>query len=266
MDPWLRIVERGETFEAARYALALHRWLAAPDFDQEGEVQLAEQALAAAVPGTTPLLAAAHGMHTWLAAAGTRPPIRAALIRFLGPAETAAGPGPADRRPGAARRYARGPRMLGDGFPDRAHRRGRGRAAVAAGPGAHLVRGKGAGGRTAAPLARGPAGLRHLPRRRPRHGGQQRGRAARRVLHRRHRRRGDAPLEAAAVWAGDPRAVAPARRATLPPRARTRPWPAASHPASGPGDGTTTAAATHPNRAACVRLQRHRALDGQGKR
>ena len=180
MDPWLRIVERGETFEAARYALALHRWLAAPDFDQEGEVQLAEQALAAAVPGTTPLLAAAHGMHTWLAAAGTRPPIRAALIRFLGPAETAAGPGPADRRPGAARRYARGPRMLGDGFPDRAHRRGRGRAAVAAGPGAHLVRGKGAGGRTAAPLARGPAGLRHLPRRRPRHGGQQRGRAARR--------------------------------------------------------------------------------------
>jgi hypothetical protein len=82
MDPGLRIVERGDIFAAARYALELHQWLAAPDFDQEGEVQLAEQALAAATPGTTPLLAAAQGMRAWLDAGGARPPIRAALIRF----------------------------------------------------------------------------------------------------------------------------------------------------------------------------------------
>jgi hypothetical protein len=82
MDPALRIVERGDIFAAARYALELHQWLTTPDFDQEGDVQQAEKALAAAVPGTTPLLAAAHGMHAWLDAGGTRPPIRAALIRF----------------------------------------------------------------------------------------------------------------------------------------------------------------------------------------
>jgi hypothetical protein len=82
MDPGLRIVERGEIFAAARYALELHQWLTAPDFDQEGDVQQAERVLAAAAPGTTPLLAAAHGMHAWLDAGGTRPPIRAALIRF----------------------------------------------------------------------------------------------------------------------------------------------------------------------------------------
>jgi len=32
--------------------------------------------------GATPLLAAAHGMHAWLDQGGTRPPIRAALVRF----------------------------------------------------------------------------------------------------------------------------------------------------------------------------------------
>ena len=80
MDLSLRIVDRGLILDAARHALALHQWLVAPDFDQEGEVQRAEQALAA--PGGTPLLAAAQGMHAWLQEGGARPPLRAALIRF----------------------------------------------------------------------------------------------------------------------------------------------------------------------------------------
>ena len=47
MDHALRIVDRGEIFEAARTALALHQWITEPDFDQEGEVQAAERHLAA---------------------------------------------------------------------------------------------------------------------------------------------------------------------------------------------------------------------------
>jgi hypothetical protein len=81
MDSALRIIDRGAIFEAARHALGLHQWLAFPDFDQEGEVQSAEKALAA-VPASTPLLAAATGMHTWLNQGGARPPMRAALIRY----------------------------------------------------------------------------------------------------------------------------------------------------------------------------------------
>ena len=49
-DHALRIVDRGEVFEAARTALALHRWITEPDFDQEGEVQAAERHIAAAGP------------------------------------------------------------------------------------------------------------------------------------------------------------------------------------------------------------------------
>ena len=81
MDSALRIIDRGAIFEAARHALGLHQWLAFPDFDQEGEVQSAEKALAA-ITAATPLLAAATGMHTWLDRGGTRPPMRAALIRY----------------------------------------------------------------------------------------------------------------------------------------------------------------------------------------
>ena len=80
MDHALRIVNRGEVFEAARTALALHQWLTEPDFDQEGEVQAAERHLAAAPPGG--LLGAAEGVWSWLEGGGTRAPIRAALIRF----------------------------------------------------------------------------------------------------------------------------------------------------------------------------------------
>lgn len=82
MDHALRIVDRGEIFEAARTALALHQWITEPNFDQEGEVQAAERHLCAALPGG--LLGAAEGVWSWLRGGGTRPPIRAALIRFWG--------------------------------------------------------------------------------------------------------------------------------------------------------------------------------------
>jgi hypothetical protein len=34
-----RTVDRAETLDAARHALALHQWMVAPDFDKEGEVR-----------------------------------------------------------------------------------------------------------------------------------------------------------------------------------------------------------------------------------
>ena len=83
MDGALRIVDRGKILDAARHALMLHQWIVAPDFDEEGEVQQAEKHLArVAAAGDTPLLAAARGVHAWLDSGGTRPPIRAALVRF----------------------------------------------------------------------------------------------------------------------------------------------------------------------------------------
>lgn len=81
MDHALRIIDRGTIFAAARHALHLHQWLVAPDFDQEGAIQRAETALAAADAGTTPLLAAASGVRAWLERGGERAPMRAALIR-----------------------------------------------------------------------------------------------------------------------------------------------------------------------------------------
>lgn len=82
MDHALRIIDRGEIFEAARTALALHQWITEPDFDQEGQVQAAQRHLAAALPGG--LLGAAEGVWSWLHSGRARPPIRAALIRFWG--------------------------------------------------------------------------------------------------------------------------------------------------------------------------------------
>jgi hypothetical protein len=81
MDGALRIIDRGAIFDAARHALTLHQWIVAPDFDQEGEVQVAEKALAHPSAAMAPLLSAAVSMHAWLRDGGTRPPIRAALIR-----------------------------------------------------------------------------------------------------------------------------------------------------------------------------------------
>ena len=46
MDHALRIIDRGMILEAARHALRLHAWLTSPDFDQEGDIQRAEAALA----------------------------------------------------------------------------------------------------------------------------------------------------------------------------------------------------------------------------
>jgi len=86
MDLKLSILERGEIFDAARHAFDLYQWLVAPDFDQEGEVHQAQQALAATPRGMTPLLAAAQATHAWLGGdgrpGGARAPMRAALIRF----------------------------------------------------------------------------------------------------------------------------------------------------------------------------------------
>jgi len=81
MDHALRIIDRGVIFQAARYALGLHQWLTAPDFDQEGEVQRAQAALATPEAEASPLLSAALGMHAWLDRGGERAPIRAALVR-----------------------------------------------------------------------------------------------------------------------------------------------------------------------------------------
>ncbi len=80
MENELRIIDRGQVFEAARTALGLHQWLTEPDFDQEGEVQAAEQHLLSVLPGG--LLAAAQGVWTWLERGGARAPLRAALIRY----------------------------------------------------------------------------------------------------------------------------------------------------------------------------------------
>ncbi len=75
------IIHPNGSATAARHALTLHQWIVAPDFDQEGEVQVAEKALAHPSAGAAPLLSAAVSMHAWLQGGGTRPPIRAALIR-----------------------------------------------------------------------------------------------------------------------------------------------------------------------------------------
>lgn len=84
-------VDRGSIIDAARHAFDQYQWLVFPDFDQEGAVRQAEAHLAGfAAPGETPLLAAAGGLHAWLGAGsggagdprGTRPPIRAALVRL----------------------------------------------------------------------------------------------------------------------------------------------------------------------------------------
>jgi hypothetical protein len=81
MDGAVRIIDRGAIFDAARHALTLHQWIVAPDFDQEGEVQVAEKSLVHPSAQSAPLLSAAVSMHAWLQDGGTRPPIRAALIR-----------------------------------------------------------------------------------------------------------------------------------------------------------------------------------------
>jgi hypothetical protein len=82
MDPYLRIIERGQILDAARAALALHQWFCDPDFDQEGEIQRAEAILTAHAGQLPPLLAAAAGFRDWIERGEARAPMRAALVRF----------------------------------------------------------------------------------------------------------------------------------------------------------------------------------------
>ena len=78
MDHALRIVDRGQIFEAARSALTLHQWIVEPDFDQEGEIQKAERHLANAAG----LVGVGEALWSWLDSGRTRPPVRGALVRF----------------------------------------------------------------------------------------------------------------------------------------------------------------------------------------
>ncbi len=78
MDHALRIVDRGQIFEAARSALTLHQWIVEPDFDQEGEIQEAEHHLANAAG----LVGLGEALWSWLESGRTRPPVRGALVRF----------------------------------------------------------------------------------------------------------------------------------------------------------------------------------------
>lgn len=82
MDPYLRIIDRADILDKAKFALALHQWIVEPDFDQEGEVQRAEALLAMQPASLPPLIAAAQGLREWIDAGETRPAMRAATIRF----------------------------------------------------------------------------------------------------------------------------------------------------------------------------------------
>src|ERR1700676_3100215 len=82
MDHAMRVIDRGVIFEAARHALSMHQWITSPDFDEEGEVRQAEAGLAMPEASVSPLLSAALGVHAWLDRDGTRPPSRAALVRY----------------------------------------------------------------------------------------------------------------------------------------------------------------------------------------
>ena len=174
MDGALRIIDRGAILAAARHALDLHQWLTAPDFDQEGDVQRAEQVLAAAAAsGATPLLAAATGLHAWLGVAtatAVAAPARRSAPPWCGsgdPAPPAAGAGATDRRPRAAPRHALAARRLGAGVPELRWltRRTTG-SAVAARNGARLARRPPRRGRPPAAIPAPPPRWISSPRRR----------------------------------------------------------------------------------------------------
>jgi hypothetical protein len=82
MDPYLRIIDRGDMLDKAKFALDLHQWIVEPDFDQEGEIQRAESRLALQPPSLPPLIAGANALHDWIESGETRPAMRSALIRF----------------------------------------------------------------------------------------------------------------------------------------------------------------------------------------
>lgn len=82
MDPYLRIIDRGDILDKAKFALGLHQWIVEPDFDQEGEVQRAEALLARQPAALPPMIAGAHGLRDWIESGETRPAMRAAMVRF----------------------------------------------------------------------------------------------------------------------------------------------------------------------------------------
>ena len=73
MDGALRIIDQDAILAGAHHALDLHQWLTAPDLDQEGAVQHAEQVLAA-VADRTARLARWQQPHRRRRAAGPRRP------------------------------------------------------------------------------------------------------------------------------------------------------------------------------------------------
>lgn len=75
------LVEAGQVFEAGRSALALHRWLTAPDLSEEDAVQAALAALRADGSTGVVLLDSAGDAWRWLEGGGARAPLRAALPR-----------------------------------------------------------------------------------------------------------------------------------------------------------------------------------------
>ncbi|MGK7870786.1 hypothetical protein [Falsiroseomonas sp. E2-1-a20] len=78
------LAEAGGVFEAGRAALALHRWLTAPDPAEAAQVQAAQAALDAGAATGVALLDAATATWHWLEAGGARAPLRAALVRHWG--------------------------------------------------------------------------------------------------------------------------------------------------------------------------------------
>jgi hypothetical protein len=172
--------------------------LVTPDFDQEGAVQAAGQVLATA-PGAAPLLAGVCGLRACIDGCGDR---RADPL--LEAEKSAPNARPADRRCRATRRDGLVAR-LDAAVPRRDRRRGRGRLAVAADLGAHLIHGPSRSRRATQHLTRfrrdrchgrfAPV-VRNLALQGARHGGEACDPPAGPLLRRRHRDRGDAPLQA----------------------------------------------------------------------
>ena len=81
LDAGETIADRATLFANARHSLEIHQWLVTPDFDQEGEVQRAEQAIAATNAADGPIMAAGRAMHAWIDADQPRQAMRSALTR-----------------------------------------------------------------------------------------------------------------------------------------------------------------------------------------
>lgn len=83
VDHMPALLDRGMLFAAARHAFGLYRWFAAPDPAQREAICAAADHLETVGDAHSPLLGAALAVHAWLDRGGERPPIRAALVRYL---------------------------------------------------------------------------------------------------------------------------------------------------------------------------------------